>query len=115
MVTYAELVAKHAVKTNKAVAAFSKALDKQIDGLRKGEFNRRSWAKEDISGFHVKLGKLEDEFQFDTKEDVLKFFDQIKAAIRDDSDFAAKIEELYGDVQPAEEPKTKRGRKPKNA
>ncbi|KAA3511600.1 hypothetical protein [Agrobacterium rosae] len=115
MITYADLVAKHAVKTNKSAAAFSKALTKQIDAVKKGQLNRRSWAKEDITGFHVKLGKLEDEFHFQSKEDVLSFFDQVKEAVRDDSDFVAKIEELYGDDQPVEAPKKKRGPKPKSA
>lgn len=115
MVTYAELVAKHAVKTNKSVAVFSSALNKQTELVKKGESNRRSWAKEDSTGFHVKLGKLEDEFHFKSKEDVLSFFDQVKEAIREDEDFIAKLEEVYGEGEAVAETKPKRGRKPKNA
>ena len=114
MVTYAELVAKHAVKTNKSVAVFSSALNKQTELVKKGESNRRSWAKQDITGFHVKLGKLEDEFHFKNKEDVLSFFDQVKEAIREDEDFIAKLDALYGEPETVAE-KPRRGRKPKNA
>lgn len=115
MVTYADLVAKYAVKKNKSVAAFSSALNKQFELVKKGESNRRSWAKEDSTGFQVKLGKLEDEFHFKNKEDVLSFFDQIKEAVREDEQFVAKLEQVYGDADTVSEPKPKRGRKPKTA
>jgi len=115
MVTYVELVLKYGHVKNDALAAFEVAMKKQIEAFNKGETNRRSWVKEGGKGYLVKLGKLDDEFDFASAEDVLSFFEQIKQAIKDDPKFVSEIERVYGNGEAVAETKPKRGRKPKTA
>ncbi|MFD1326762.1 hypothetical protein [Mycoplana ramosa] len=112
MAGFLKFAEKYAVKENKAVEAFRSALTKQSEAFEKGEVNRRSWVKPDGSSFVVKLGKLDGTYVIPTKQEVTAFLTGAANASRDDSEFIALIESVYGEPL-GEEPKPRRGRKPK--
>jgi len=116
MSSFLEFASKFEIVKNEAVEAFLAALNKQKDDFKKETFTRRSWVKPDGSGYTVKLGKLGKEYYLRDPGEVTTFLDRAAEAAREDAEFKALVEAAYGGgLAVEEEPKPRRGRKPKNA
>lgn len=116
MSSFLEFASKYEIVKNEAVEAFLSALEKQIDAIDDEVFNRRSWVKKDGNGYRVKLGKLKKEYYLQGLPEVTEFLNKAASAAREDAEFTALIEAAYGGgLAVEEEPKPRRGRKPKNA
>lgn len=114
MTTFLEYSKGYEVKENEAVNAFLTALLRQKKAFESGESSRRSWIKEDAGTFYIKLGKLQKTYRVTEKVDVSDFLHRAAIGAQSEPDFRALIEEAYIKQESASEPKTKRGRKPKN-
>lgn len=106
------MLERYKVKKNPVVESFLKALNGQIDALKKGNLNRRSWLKPDGHGYMIKLGKLDDEYQVTSKEEAIDVLSLVADNARSDAEFIALIEKAYGSAS-AETVKTRKPRKPK--
>ncbi|AYD01728.1 hypothetical protein [Neorhizobium sp. NCHU2750] len=111
MTTFLEYSAGYEVKENAAVAAFMAALQRQQKAFSTGQTNRRSWVKQEVNGYYVKLGKLEKSYLLSTEEDVKDFLHRAAIGAQSEPDFQKLIEAAYG--EPVVE--VKRGRKKKAA
>lgn len=115
MTTFLESAKQYEIKENKVVDDFVAALKKQLAALEADKLNRRSWVKEHGEGYEVKLGKLEQRYFLPNKADAKKFLrDAISAAASED-DLIQAITTSHSAMETTETPKSKRGRKPKNA
>jgi hypothetical protein len=111
MSSFLEYAAQFEVKENEALTAFTSALKKQKAGFEKGDFTRRSWVKQDGTGYSVKLGKLGQSYFIPEKKDVSEFLQKASIAATGDPKFQALVEAAY--ASPVEEPVKRRGgRKP---
>lgn len=112
MASFLEYAKSLEVQPNTAVAAFVAAALKQKKAFENGESNRRSWVKEEVNGYYVKLGKLDKTYLITEKDDVSDFLHRAVVAAQSEGDFMALVKAAYGSGE--EQPK-KRGRKSKAA
>lgn len=90
------MLERYKVKKNPAVESFLKTLNGQIDALKKGNLNRRSWLKPEGNGYLIKLGKLEDQYQVTSKEEAVEVLSLVADNARSDAEFVGLIEKAYG-------------------
>ncbi|MGQ3209528.1 hypothetical protein [Shinella sp.] len=102
------MLERYKVQKSANVEAFLKTLNAQIEALKKGSLNRRSWLKPEGNGYMIKLGKLEDEYQVTSKQDAIDVLSLIADNARSDEEFKALIEKAYGGAEPV---KTRKPRK----
>jgi hypothetical protein len=112
MSSFLEYSKGYEVKENAAVSAFVAATIRQKKAFETGESNRRSWVREEVNGYYIKLGKLAKTYLVTEKNDVSDFLHRAAVAAQSEPEFQAQIEAAYG--KPVEEaPVKRRGRKPK--
>ncbi|TWF46307.1 hypothetical protein [Neorhizobium alkalisoli] len=114
MADFFELASAYERTENIPLNTFTSALKRQIEAVNSGNLTSRSWAKEDGSGFTVKLGKLDKSYDIPDRGKVLEFLHSALNAAQSNAEFQKMVEDAY--AVPVEEPvKGKRGRKPKAA
>lgn len=101
------------VQKSANVESFLKSLNKQIAALRADSLNRRSWLTAEGSGYMIKLGKLDGEYQAKTKDQALEILVMVADHARNDDEFKAAIEKAYGGAS-GEPVKARKPRKPKS-